>query len=276
MRIFQKYFGELLGFILCLTLAVVALTFFIPKQPNLMKPNEQRIKYKDSLEYVAIGDSLTEGIGDIENKGGYVPIVTDKLREATGIEAIDASNFGKAGDTSSQIKKRIESNDEIQASLKKADFILLTVGGNDLMKVIRKQLFKELDVATFAKPATDYQNNLSALYETIRMYNKKAPIFQLGIYNPFYLTFQEIEGMNEIVTRWNERSELVTKEDKRAYFVPIDELLSSGMDTTSETTENNLLSDEDKFHPNRMGYQLIANQFTEKLISEKSEWLEKK
>lgn len=82
--------------------------------------------------------------------------------------------------------------------------------------------------------------------------------------------------MDEIVTRWNERSELVTKEDKRAYFVPIDELLSSGMDTTSETTENNLLSDEDKFHPNRMGYQLIANQFTEKLMSEKSEWLEKK
>lgn len=177
MRIFQKYFGELLGFILCLTLAVVALTLFIPKQPNLMKPNEQRIKYKDSLEYVAIGDSLTEGIGDIENKGGYVPIVTDKLREATGIEAIDASNFGKAGDTSSQIKKRIESNDEIQASLKKADFILLTVGGNDLMKVIRKQLFKELDVPTFAKPATDYQNNLSALYETIRLYNKRHLFF---------------------------------------------------------------------------------------------------
>lgn len=40
-------------------------------------------KSKEVIHYTAIGDSLTEGIGDLTNSGGFVPIVADDLKNTT-------------------------------------------------------------------------------------------------------------------------------------------------------------------------------------------------
>jgi lysophospholipase L1-like esterase len=37
--------------------------------------------------------------------------------------------------------------------------------------------------------------------------------------------------------------------------------------------KNNVLYDKDKFHPNNIGYQLMAKAVKDELISTKNEWL---
>ena len=77
----------------------------------------------------------------------------------------------------------------------------LTVGGNDLRKVILKN-FTNLDVSTFDKPATEYGKRLEKIIRRARENNPNLPIYVIGIYNPFYLNFPELTDMQLVVDKW--------------------------------------------------------------------------
>ncbi|MCJ0588691.1 GDSL-type esterase/lipase family protein, partial [Enterococcus cecorum] len=147
---------------------------------NDATPTNQEIR---RLNYVALGDSLTEGVGDDTHKGGFVPIVADLLQDKYQLTSIEFDNFGKAGDRSDQILKRLRKNKKMQKTLSSANIITLTCGGNDLLKVIREHIFS-LKERTFVKSQKQYQKQLTQLIQEIRKYNPKAPIYLLGIYNP--------------------------------------------------------------------------------------------
>ncbi len=129
--------------------------------------------------------------------------------------AVETENYGVNGERSDQILKRVKTKEEIRNNIKTADFITLTVGGNDLMKVIQNNLFR-LTVNSFKKPLKNYQENVTELLEEFRSLNKTAPIYILGIYNPFYLNFPEITDMQTIVNNWNKGTETVTKKCRTA------------------------------------------------------------
>ena len=42
-----------------------------------------------------------------------------------------------------------------------------------------------MSVDSFTKPMADYQERLVEMFEQIRQLNETAPIYVLGIYNPF-------------------------------------------------------------------------------------------
>lgn len=93
-------------------------------------------KPKKTLQLVAIGDSLTHGVGDETNKEGYVSLVANQIQQATK-HPVKTANFGVTGDTSVQITKRVQKQKPLQQQLAKADIVTLTVGGNDLMAVLQ-------------------------------------------------------------------------------------------------------------------------------------------
>lgn len=251
------------------------------------------------VNYVALGDSLTEGVGDDTHKGGFVPVVADLIQTKYRLTKMEFNNFGKSGDRSDQILKRVKENEKIQNAIKSADIITLTCGGNDLLKVIREHIFS-LKEKTFVKPQKQYQKQLTQLIQEIRKFNPKVPIYLLGIYNPFYLNFPEFIQMQEIVTDWNDASQQTVDTFKKVYFIPINDVLYKGDDsqvgivdnqqekstTTSSITEKNksktsqskviianeLLSDEDRFHPNNVGYQLMAKVVVDELSKTKAIW----
>lgn len=232
------------------------------------------------FDFVAIGDSLTQGVGDATNQGGFVPIVADQLDSTYGYR-VESTNYGVSGNTSSQIIKRIENQKKIQNSIKEAEIITLTVGGNDVMKVIRDN-FDSLSEKSFKKPLKAYQKRLVTLIELIRKYNNEAPIYVLGIYNPFYLNFPEITTMQDVIDNWNQETE-ATVTESNAYFVPINDVLYKGINgdegvtSQSESDENasitnDALFEEDHFHPNNTGYQIMANAIMSKIKQTKDEW----
>lgn len=267
--------GFLLGYIFFLAL----FNQIVPKSDSKLTKKDFLSQKVQTFSYVAIGDSLTEGVGDTTGQGGFIPLLGNNLNATYGYE-ISSKNYGIAGNTSNQILNRMKDDHEITESLSKADLMTLTVGGNDVMAVIRKNL-SDLDVNTFDKPSKDYQKRLRKIIELARENNKNLPIYILGIYNPFYLNFPEVTEMQTVVENWNKATRKVTKEYRNVYFVPINDLLYKGIDgeegivqTAGKQTTviNDALFADDLFHPNNTGYQLMADAVTEEIRDTKKKW----
>ncbi|GAX46811.1 SGNH/GDSL hydrolase family protein [Pseudolactococcus reticulitermitis] len=275
----NKYKGRLRRWLIEIAVFVVAIFalftiishfLLIPVGSELSNKELKSALTQKRLNYVAIGDSLTEGVGDQTNQGGFVPLLAKSIDEISDVNVV-SQNFGVAGDTSTQIYKRMTDQKKIQSAIKNADVITITVGGNDVMKVIRTQL-TNLTESSFDKPAQTYQKQLTEIFDFIRKYNSDAQVYILGIYNPFYLNFPDITEMQDIIDHWNQATQATIAQQKKMYFVPINDLLYQGVDgsqgvTTSDgtvqTITNNALFEEDHFHPNNIGYQIMSDAVAE-------------
>lgn len=317
MKFWQRFLSYFIVVAIGFTISFFIFSVVLPPAEGILV-NGQSVQPSDSkasIHLVALGDSLTEGVGDTTKQGGYVPLVANEVEDYFHLDNAFYENFGKSGDRSDQILKRLKKSSEQQEALKKADVVTVTVGGNDLMKTVQKELFKNLSLASFEKPATNYQKNLRKLFTEIRKYAPDAPIYVFGIYNPFYVYFSQMTELQDIVNYWNEVSQETVEEGKRSYFIPINDLLSKGtqsltadakistsssdvrgtipdsstntsLDETSSLPEdvenliqaaatNDLIFDEDHFHPNNLGYQKMASALKDELIQTQRLWLKK-
>lgn len=238
---------------------------------------------KKSMKLVSLGDSLTQGVGDTTDKGGFVPLIAAKINTDQNIKAT-TSNFGLSGDRSDQIYARLKEQSKMQKSVSKATVITLTVGGNDLLQVLQKNILsndtEKLNKAVDTEKIK-YQKNLKMLFTEIRKYNHDAPIYTISVYNPFYLYFPNMSSMTTIVQSWNDTTKKTIKNDGNSYFVDIADQLSRGQfygkkensTKTSDSSDlsglsglnlesvlqekdekNNYISVSDHFHPNDKGY----------------------
>ncbi|WP_226036217.1 SGNH/GDSL hydrolase family protein [Aquibacillus saliphilus] len=202
---------------------------------------------KNDLRIVAIGDSLTQGVGDTTDNGGYVGILKNTFKDND--QSIHIDNYGKRGNRSDQLLKRLE-NPEIISSIEKSDIVLVTIGANDIMKVV-KDNFTDIKYDQFVEEQSNYSDRLTKIFDTIIDINPDASIFLIGFYNPFEKYFGDIEQLGLILDNWNTAGNTISSEYDQIQFIPIIDLFRD--------TEENLFSD-DNFHPNIKGYQLIAER----------------
>ncbi|CAM2813981.1 SGNH/GDSL hydrolase family protein [Dellaglioa algida] len=242
---------------------------------------------KQTMKLVSLGDSLTEGVGDTTNKGGFVPLISAKIDDNQNIKTT-TSNFGLSGDRSDQIYDRLKQQPEMQKTLSKATAITLTVGGNDLLQVIQKNILSN-DASKLTKAINNeevtYLKKLEELFKEIRKYNPDAPIYTISVYNPFYVYFPSMSSMTTIVQSWNNTTKKVIKTDGNSYFVDVAKQLSEGQyygkkSTLTKTADssdlsglsglnlekvlqekdekNDYISVTDHFHPNNKGYEKMT------------------
>lgn len=255
---------------------------------NWLLPSAESVMTKPStsdkkkvVTYVAIGDSLTKGVGDSTNQGGFVPLLAQSLTNETGLE-FKAINYGVSGNTSSQILSRIREKKGIRKDLKQAQLLTITVGGNDLRKAILEDT-SNLDLDRFEKASKAYEKNLKQIIELARKDNPDLPVYVVGIYNPLYLNFPDLTELQTLVDQWNQRTEETLSTYHGVYFVPINDLLYKGIDGKSgvteselgkETVTNDALYDEDSFHPNNTGYEIMKEAVLEKIHATEKKWFE--
>lgn len=202
-----------------------------------------------NLKVVSIGDSLTKGVGDSTKRGGYIPFLQSKLESEKGINKVIFSNYGIKGNKTSDLLNRLKQK-EIQNGIKDADMVILTIGGNDIMKVVRENI-SHLKKEDFLLPQGQYRENLNKILGSIRKIQPNASIVVVGLYNPFFAWFADVKEMEEILTDWNQTGQNVVGSYKNTYFVQVDKIFKNNND--------NLLH-KDYFHPNDKGYSLIADQ----------------
>ncbi|MGX7012499.1 SGNH/GDSL hydrolase family protein [Lactococcus cremoris] len=265
----KNFIRTFAGFLLAILLILGLFLLAFPKAGDRFRTEKKvsalSVKH---VSYAALGDSLTEGVGDATGQGGFVPLFAKEIENSTG-GSVSSQNFGKAGDTSTQIYNRMMKSKKITDGLKKANIITITIGGNDVLKVIRDNVTKlsSMTEKDFAKPEELYQARVKKLLDKIRENNPQAQIYVLGIYNPFYLNFPDLTVMQNVIDSWNTATAGVVSQEKNTYFIPINNLLYKGSgdkqaveaDSSTSAVANNLLYTEDHFHPNNIGYQIMAD-----------------
>ncbi|MFE7062291.1 SGNH/GDSL hydrolase family protein [Sutcliffiella sp. NPDC057660] len=233
------------------------------KQTTLEEKEEVSDDFFDrSFHLVFFGDSLTQGVGDSTGKGGFTPFVKEHYLGKSYIDEVSITNLGVRGNRTNHLLKRLK-QPEVQESLQSADVIFMTVGGNDLMKVIREN-FLDLNFELFDKEQAEYAERLETVITEVRKNNPDSTIYVVGLFNPFYEFFKEIPEMNEVVSNWNETTVSILEKHPKTSFVPIQELFLD--------TDENLL-DDDQFHPNEKGYQLIGAEIVKHVIEYNEEVL---
>ena len=208
----------------------------------------------EKVSVIGLGDSLTQGVGDELKRGGYFGRVALAMNDWKGVDQIDSNNLAKRGRRSDQLIDQLEKED-IQAEIKKADIIYMTIGGNDIMKVVKDNLFN-LTAKPFYVELGKFENRLDEIFKMIRGLNGDAVIVVAGLYNPLSIVTSEANEFESVIDDWNEAIEIQTIMDGKACFVPVVDLF---------TSNENMVYHSDFFHPNAKGYVSMADRFIEKI-----------
>lgn len=209
-----------------------------------------------TVQYLALGDSLTRGIGDEQDLYGFSGRLATYLEEQPAIDEVILDNRGKNGRRSDQLLNLLERGHYDEA-LKNANFITITLGGNDVMKVVKSNVFN-LKEQMFMDALQPFEDRYAAIMKEIRAHNADAPIIIVGFYNPFAIITDESEVFEGVLSAWNGTIEQVAKNDVNACFVPVTDLLMSNDDLVYHT---------DFFHPNAKGYERMTTRVIEQMKS---------
>ncbi|MFT8413583.1 MAG: SGNH/GDSL hydrolase family protein, partial [Oenococcus oeni] len=285
MKVFLKILTAIvLGFIGVFVISII----LTPKSNNDAKQESSQ-----NITVVFLGDSLTYGVGDTAGKHGYTGRVMKLLKKTYPQYKFSSYDFGKPGDRSDQILKRINQSSEQQQLLKKADLVIMTVGGNDL----RQELLKNVDTksassltSSVKKSSAKYETSLKNLLKRVAVLRKsKSSLFIFGNYNPTFVNMASRKDINQDVKLYNAINKKLVKQQTNGYYISIFRQLTYGQYQTSKqikklTSEdliangkvgnktqksvlsgsikikNDYISQADHFHPNNLGYDYMAKE----------------
>lgn len=229
--------------------------------------NTLKLFTRTDINITALGDSLTQGVGDETNNEGYIGVLKNKFDQSD--VRVNIQNFGKRGNRTDQLLDRLTEEDALIDAVEKADIILLTIGANDLMKVVKNNALN-LNEAVFNEEEQAFKSRLSTIINTINDYNPNADIYLLGFFNPFLGYFDNVLALNNILTSWNQTGKTVIESYSNGHHIDLYDLFS--------LKDISLLAD-DNFHPNQTGYALIGarvyNQIKEDIDQLTNEKLQK-
>ncbi|MFC7370646.1 GDSL-type esterase/lipase family protein [Fictibacillus iocasae] len=198
------------------------------------------------LRYAAIGDSITVGVGSASIKRrGFVPRYKEFSEIALGT-AIKDYNFGKSGDTSRQILKRVLKK-EVFKTVCSSDIITITAGGNDLIQAARTY-FKTYEEDALFQALHNCKKNMTKLLCAItEEKDRKGKPYCIRICN-LYNPYSRVESAVKWVNLFNEHLE---------GFCRFPNVKTADLYSAFLGREKELLW-WDSIHPNSYGYQAIA------------------
>ncbi|ADH98456.1 GDSL-type esterase/lipase family protein [Salisediminibacterium selenitireducens] len=194
---------------------------------------------------VALGDSLTRGMGSTDGDG-YLRHVEEAYPEDRN-SALTVVNAAVNGYRTEDVVRDLAEG-ELNGQLRAADLVVMTVGGNDLFQG-GQGLFQDLD--TFTEEAREsFLQGLAGLYDELTSLNPEAPVYHIGIYNPF----RELDFTGETaryVREWNYATLELAAEYDQVIFVPVEDVF--------ERNVSDYLF-RDFFHLNDAGYERMAER----------------
>jgi lysophospholipase L1-like esterase len=166
------------------------------------------------------------------------------------------SNFAVPRYSTDQVLEQMQ-DENITTQIKKANCIILYIGTNDFRKSANHQ-FNSLDVKKINEGKVTFTTNLNKILENIRKDNSVAPIFVLGLYQP-YVEYSNREQILNTINDWNNGILKIAGNFDRTQFIPT-------LDLFQDKPKSTYFSDS--LHLNPAGYQLIADRLSEKVVKE--------
>ncbi|MFJ5965638.1 GDSL-type esterase/lipase family protein [Bacillus sp. NPDC093026] len=201
--------------------------------------------------YVAIGDSLTVGVGARLFGGGFVERYAAMLEKRLHIP-IELSVFAKSGLTTDAMLQLFKRTD-VRCAIEQADIITITGCGNDLVQAVQHEKEgvdeKELLLASMHCQA-NFTEMITEIARIKRGQKQHHAIYILNLYNPF----PNIPIAERWLEQYNHHLRLLAAK-------PHVEIVD--VYRVFEGHEKEYLS-IDQFHPNHKGYQAMASALFQK------------
>lgn len=167
---------------------------------NSESSSEQSLDKKPK-KLVALGDSITRGYGLADDEKSYVEILTDEC-------GFESNNFAVNGRTSVVLLESLEKpeEDEKQA-LEQADYIVMSIGGNDMLYLLNKLVNGVLPSDSMSNPSEAvsnlvemagkltpesmesdiayYKKTVEKIIKILQEMNPNAEIIMQTVYDPF-------------------------------------------------------------------------------------------
>lgn len=223
-------------------------------EPSAVKkettPNSS--KKENGLRIVALGDSLTRGVGD-DNGEGYVKRLTNKLTNQFKKKVL-LSNLSVSGAKTGDLVTLLKEPGTGHV-IKQADLIVMTIGGNDLFPGV--QTLEQNNLQSYQPDFKTFQTNSRTIIDSIRKDNADVPIYWISLYNPFE-DITELGDTSSFVINWNYQMEKLAAQYSNLYIIPVFDLFQG---------RSNEFVYTDHFHPNKKGYEVISERVYQSIIS---------
>lgn len=260
-RVLWNVLGSLSFIITCILAAgfIYAVWSVIqPAESNLTAIKEEEeltaAPYEDGeFRLVALGDSLTKGTGD--NSGlGYIGQVK-QVADGQAREPVFLVNYAVNGYTTGQLLKDLTTGQGDISVVSKADAIVFTIGGNDVFP-LNNVAETGIDAEQARANMPQALESLAGILARLREINPQAPIYYVGLYNPFLDVTEVAEETTLFVQEWNQAVEELMRNDTNALLIPTYDLFAyRGTSYLSS----------DHYHPNGEGYARVAERVVQAL-----------
>ncbi|PWK15922.1 SGNH/GDSL hydrolase family protein [Tumebacillus permanentifrigoris] len=205
---------------------------------------------------VALGDSITAGVGGTWNRG--YPTHLAKRLEAQHAD-LKLVNWGIPGLTIPRLTKALRKGDHLYDTLATADWIVMTIGGNDVINLFPKR-FDESEPLTLQSQTI--ARELDLLMTTLISLTT-CPIYLGNLYNPFpqsELAAHLIGALNRL------HLTPLAKRYQHVHLVPLSNVLRGEEPRAIQYFKTGSIQDMKKYfrrpiHPNDHGHELIAEAF---------------
>lgn len=202
---------------------------------------------------LVLGDSLARGTGDETGKG-FASDVFETLKKG---RPADMANLAVNGAESSDVLKVLDS-ENVRRLAASADWILLSVGGNDLShSVPGRGAMTASPMEELGASRGRYAANLRQILSRLRDANPQAPIALLALYDPFGNEGPQARVGASIILSWNTLIEETALSFSNVSVVPTFDIFYGRSDRLAV----------DRFHPNGKGHQAIADRILQILPS---------
>ncbi len=217
------------------------------------------------ISYIALGDSVAEGMNSYGNIGyGYPDYIKDYLEKNNSLEFY-TKGFAKSGYTTENVKNDIENNKtitvngkkiSIKEALRESDLVTISIGANDFIKGLSlSNFYSKLENIKESKKEIDaIGKNVKELITVIKGYAKNQ-IVLIGYYNPLPRLTTIKSEIDELVKYSNNIYEDIC-EDLDIICVDIFDLFDGKEDFLPNPLD---------IHPNIKGYEQIANSVIKKI-----------
>ncbi|MBN2908729.1 hypothetical protein JQC72_04235 [Polycladomyces sp. WAk] len=191
------------------------------------------------IAYLALGDSLTEGIG------ARVPFVEQFFNHLRRTEDCRLRNWGVSGMTSEELFSML-GNPGIGRLIARMSHITVTTGGCDF---IRTYETNGVSIISLTRTMRRVQKQVDRILGLLRQYNPEATIHLLGFYLPLPAYEQSLWLATRLITSMNQAYQRLCRQHGVHWVDPFDTFLH----------RHDYFADE--VHPNQKGHDELARLF---------------
>lgn len=233
-----------------LLLAGVTLVFIKTGRPDHQQEiTAARATLNDGVfRALVLGDSVARGTGD--ERGLGIAGTLQRELEALGNRSAAVVNLGIDGARTYNVG-RLLARDSGRSAVRRADLIVISIGGNDLYGDGRVRWLAALFPNSLQERTA---GRVEDLVGAVRRLNPAARIYVLGLYNPYRRSTHR-SWLDRQVNLWDSRLIRRFAAERSVVVVRICDLLD----------RDSRISRFDRFHPGASGYAAIAGRIASSL-----------